>query len=74
MSKPQAVSIVELGKKLLKAAREGDAVQVRELMSKGAPFTTDWVSAFGINRLIMTLHYFVYILAGNKSSTFRSVE
>ncbi|XP_066993319.1 GA-binding protein subunit beta-1 [Anabrus simplex] len=36
-------SLVELGKKLLLSAREGDTEQVRTLMSKGAPFTTDWL-------------------------------
>lgn len=39
-----ALSLVELGKKLLLSAKEGDTEQVRLLMSKGAPFTTDWVS------------------------------
>ncbi|GFG39480.1 hypothetical protein Cfor_12439 [Coptotermes formosanus] len=38
-----ALSLVELGKKLLLSAREGDTEQVRLLMSKGAPFTTDWL-------------------------------
>lgn len=40
-----ALSLVELGKKLLLSAKEGDTEQVRLLMSKGAPFTTDWVSS-----------------------------
>lgn len=39
-----ALSLVELGKKLLLSAKEGDTEQVRLLMSLGAPFTTDWVS------------------------------
>jgi hypothetical protein len=38
------LSLVELGKKLLLSAKDGDTDQVRLLMSKGAPFTTDWVS------------------------------
>lgn len=38
-----ALSLVELGKKLLLSAKEGDTEQVRLLMSKGAPFTTDWL-------------------------------
>ncbi|PNF26646.1 hypothetical protein B7P43_G06839 [Cryptotermes secundus] len=38
-----ALSLVELGKKLLLSAKEGDTDQVRLLMSKGAPFTTDWL-------------------------------
>lgn len=56
VSKPQAVSIVELGKKLLKAAREGDAVQVRELMSKGAPFTTDWLGTSPLHFAALNNH------------------
>jgi ankyrin repeat protein len=36
-------SQVELGKRLLASARDGDAEEVRHLMSKGAPFTTDWL-------------------------------
>ncbi|XP_075971203.1 ada2a-containing complex component 3 [Anticarsia gemmatalis] len=34
---------VELGRRLLLAARAGDTPQVLELMAKGAPFTTDWL-------------------------------
>ncbi|PSN36116.1 hypothetical protein C0J52_17201 [Blattella germanica] len=37
------LSLVELGKKLLLSAKDGDTEQVRLLMSKGAPFTTDWL-------------------------------
>lgn len=37
------VAVVELGKQLLVAAKEGQVDVVRELMTKGAPFTTDWV-------------------------------
>ena len=39
-----SMSLVELGKKLLLSAKDGDTERVRLLMSKGAPFTTDWVS------------------------------
>ena len=39
----QTLAVVELGKKLLVAAREGQVDVVRDLMSRGAPFTTDWV-------------------------------
>ncbi|XP_069669065.1 GA-binding protein subunit beta-1-like isoform X2 [Periplaneta americana] len=38
-----ALSLVELGKKLLLSAKEGNTEHVRHLMSKGAPFTTDWL-------------------------------
>ncbi|XP_034830098.2 ankyrin-3 [Maniola hyperantus] len=34
---------VELGRKLLLAARAGDTNTVLELMAKGSPFTTDWL-------------------------------
>lgn len=34
----------ELGRRLLVAARHGDTPLVLDLMAKGAPFTTDWVS------------------------------
>lgn len=40
------MSLVELGKRLLDAAKRGDTDEVRSLMSNGAPFTTDWVSLF----------------------------
>ncbi len=36
-------SLVELGKRLLAAARDGDTDDVRSLINKGAPFTTDWL-------------------------------
>jgi len=36
-------SLVELGKKLLACAKDGDTEGVRLLMSRGAPFTTDWL-------------------------------
>lgn len=34
---------VELGRRLLLAAKHGNTALVLELMAKGAPFTTDWV-------------------------------
>lgn len=37
------MSLVELGKRLLDAAKRGDTDEVRSLMSNGAPFTTDWL-------------------------------
>ncbi|XP_014776789.1 GA-binding protein subunit beta-1 [Octopus bimaculoides] len=37
------MSLVELGKQLLDAAKRGDTDEVRTLMSNGAPFTTDWL-------------------------------
>ncbi|XP_064595836.1 GA-binding protein subunit beta-1-like [Liolophura sinensis] len=37
------MSLVDLGKRLLEAAKKGDTDEVRTLMSSGAPFTTDWL-------------------------------
>uniref|UniRef100_H0X2I1 GA binding protein transcription factor subunit beta 2 n=1 Tax=Otolemur garnettii TaxID=30611 RepID=H0X2I1_OTOGA len=36
------MSLVDLGKRLLEAARKGQDDEVRTLMANGAPFTTDW--------------------------------
>ncbi|XP_026737803.1 receptor-interacting serine/threonine-protein kinase 4 [Trichoplusia ni] len=38
-----ASAAVELGRRLLLAARAGDTPAVLELMAKGAPFSTDWL-------------------------------
>lgn len=40
-----AFSLVDLGKRLLDAAKNGDVEEVKSLMNNGAPFTTDWVGA-----------------------------
>ncbi|KAI0232379.1 hypothetical protein LSAT2_017276 [Lamellibrachia satsuma] len=37
------MSLVDLGKRLLEAAKVGQTDEVRTLMSNGAPFTTDWL-------------------------------
>lgn len=37
------MSLVDLGKRLLDAAKRGETDEVRQLMSNGAPFTTDWL-------------------------------
>uniref|UniRef100_UPI00398F45A5 GA-binding protein subunit beta-2b isoform X3 n=1 Tax=Pristiophorus japonicus TaxID=55135 RepID=UPI00398F45A5 len=39
------MSLVDLGKRLLEAARKGQDDEVRTLMANGAPFTTDWNNA-----------------------------
>ena len=36
-------SLVELGKQLLSASRDGDKAEVSRLLAKGAPMTTDWL-------------------------------
>lgn len=46
------MSLVDLGKRLLEAARKGQDDDVRTLMTNGAPFTTDWVSIFVNNALV----------------------
>ncbi|XP_067938868.1 GA-binding protein subunit beta-2-like isoform X2 [Watersipora subatra] len=37
------MSLVDLGKRLLDASKRGDTMEIRTLMSSGAPFTTDWL-------------------------------
>lgn len=39
---------MDLGKRLLDAARKGQDDEVRNLMANGAPFTTDWVRIISI--------------------------
>ena len=43
MKEKEKSSLVDLGKRLLEAARKGQAEEVSLLMASGAPFTTDWV-------------------------------
>lgn len=44
-----ALSIVELGKQLLFNAKYGDTDTVRDLMCRGAPFTTDWLGTSALH-------------------------
>ncbi|XP_011499818.1 PREDICTED: GA-binding protein subunit beta-2 [Ceratosolen solmsi marchali] len=44
-----ALSIVELGKQLLHSAKNGDTELVRDLMCRGAPFTTDWLGTSALH-------------------------
>ncbi|XP_054724994.1 GA-binding protein subunit beta-1-like [Uloborus diversus] len=37
------MSLVDLGKRLLESAKNGETEEVRLLMTNGAPFTTDWL-------------------------------
>lgn len=43
------MSLVEMGKRLLIAARDGDAEEVAFLIRKGAPFTNDWLGTAPIH-------------------------
>ncbi len=55
------MSLVDLGKRLLEAARKGQDDEVRNLMANGAPFTTDWVRpqpSTQTCRLCVCLHLF----------------
>ncbi len=57
-----SMSLVDLGKRLLEAAKQGLTDEVRTLMSNGAPFTTDWVSLLpepGLRQSIILLIIFV---------------
>lgn len=47
-------NLVDLGKKLLDACRNGETEEVRSLMQSGAPFTTDWL---GTSPLHFSAHY-----------------
>jgi len=50
-----ASTMVELGKQLLHSAKNGDTEAVRELMCRGAPFTTDWVCALASKKCLYSL-------------------
>ncbi len=47
-------NLVQLGKQLLASARDGDTEEVRQLIGRGAPFTTDWL---GTSPLHMSAQY-----------------
>ncbi|EZA51693.1 hypothetical protein DMN91_003582 [Ooceraea biroi] len=50
------LSIVELGKQLLHNAKNGDTEAVRELMCRGAPFTTDWLGTSALHLAALNNH------------------
>ncbi|XP_060057690.1 GA-binding protein subunit beta-2 isoform X2 [Erinaceus europaeus] len=51
------MSLVDLGKKLLEAARKGQDDEVRTLMANGAPFTTDWLGTSPLHLAAQYGHY-----------------
>ncbi|XP_064204566.1 GA-binding protein subunit beta-2a isoform X2 [Anguilla rostrata] len=52
-----AMSLVDLGKRLLEAARKGQEDEVRTLMANGAPFTTDWLGTSPLHLAAQHGHY-----------------
>lgn len=70
-NKARTVSIMDLGKMLLHCAKEGETQKVHELMSRGAPFTTDWVCCVNKNILIATQETKFFFLPSNFSSAER---
>ncbi|XP_016364181.1 GA-binding protein subunit beta-2-like isoform X2 [Sinocyclocheilus rhinocerous] len=51
------MSLVDLGKRLLEAARKGQDDEVRSLMANGAPFTTDWLGTSPLHLAAQYGHY-----------------
>ncbi|XP_016133361.1 GA-binding protein subunit beta-2a [Sinocyclocheilus grahami] len=51
------MSLVDLGKRLLEAARNGHDDEVRTLMASGAPFTTDWLGTSPLHLAAQHGHY-----------------
>ncbi|XP_026856991.2 GA-binding protein subunit beta-2b isoform X1 [Electrophorus electricus] len=51
------MSLVDLGKHLLEAARKGQDDEVRSLMTNGAPFTTDWLGTSPLHLAAQFGHY-----------------
>ncbi|KAM4629985.1 GA-binding protein subunit beta-2a isoform 1-T5 [Polymixia lowei] len=51
------MSLVDLGKRLLEAARKGQDDEVRSLMANGAPFTTDWLGTSPLHLAAQHGHY-----------------
>ncbi|KAL7060591.1 hypothetical protein AAHC03_09151 [Spirometra sp. Aus1] len=55
-SMSQAFSLVDLGKRLLDAAKNGDVDEVSNLINGGAPFTTDWLGISPLHFSAMNGH------------------
>ncbi|NXY82801.1 GABP2 protein, partial [Alcedo cyanopectus] len=51
------MALVDLGKRLLEAARNGEEGEVRKLMAGGAPFTTDWLGTSPLHLAAQYGHY-----------------
>ena len=49
--------LVELGKRLLDSAKEGDVELVQELLSRGAPMTADWLGTSPLHVASYFGHY-----------------
>ncbi|GBP88239.1 GA-binding protein subunit beta-1 [Eumeta japonica] len=74
---PAASAVVELGRRLLGAARVGDTRAVLELMSRGAPFTTDWLGTSPLHMAAQHAHSdtcAVLLRAGMSRDTRTKVE
>lgn len=61
-TKTPALSIVDLGKKLLECAREGQTNGVHDLVCRGAPFTTDWVCHLNFSGIFSYQNLHSYVL------------
>ncbi|KAG8450005.1 hypothetical protein GDO86_016623 [Hymenochirus boettgeri] len=48
---------LDLGKRLLEAARNGEDAEIRSLMQNGAPFTTDWLGTSPLHLAAQYGHY-----------------
>ncbi|XP_044742636.1 GA-binding protein subunit beta-1-like [Chrysoperla carnea] len=48
-SRAHTIPVMELGKRLLQCSRDGNTEAVRELMGKGAPFSTDWLGTSSLH-------------------------
>lgn len=50
-------TVVDLGKQLLQYARDGDLKGVKNMLSRGAPFTSDWVRIMTAGVLVGLANY-----------------
>lgn len=66
--KSPITSVMDLGRLLLEAAKDGNTKKVYELMAKGAPFTTDVVGIQIINTQFLLITFF-FFSAWNDSFT-----